>query len=202
MQRPLHVGLTGGIGSGKSTVAAVLLARGAAVVDADAISRQTTAAGGLAIPAIRERFGPEFITAQGALDRDRMRERAFSDPGARRVLEQIIHPLVAQQTRHEADQATARGARCIVFDVPLLVESAHWRSRVDAVLVVDCRVETQIARVMQRNGLAREVVESIIAQQARRCERLAVADHVLYNDGIDRPELHRQVSALAGRFGL
>lgn len=202
MHGPLHLGLTGGIGSGKSTVADFLSALGATVVDADAISRQTTAAGGLAIPAIRDQLGPEFITAQGALDRDRMRARAFSDPQARRVLEQIIHPLVAQQTRHEADQATASGARCIVFDVPLLVESAHWRARVDAVLVVDCRVETQIARVMQRNGLAREVVESIIAQQARRRDRLAVADHVLYNDDIDRPELQRQVSALAVRFGL
>jgi dephospho-CoA kinase len=202
MQGPLHIGLTGGIGSGKSTVAALLAAEGAAIVDADAISRQTTAAGGLAIPAIREAFGPAYVNEQGALDRDRMRQLAFSDPTARRRLEQIIHPLVAQQTRHEADLAAARGVRCIVFDVPLLVESAHWRGRVDAVLVVDCRVETQVTRVMQRNGLERAVVESIIAQQARRADRLQAADHVVYNDGIDLPELGRQLATLARRFGL
>lgn len=202
MQGVLHVGLTGGIGSGKSTVAALLAARGAAVVDADAISRQTTAPGGLAIPAIREAFGAPFINDQGALDRDRMRQLAFSDPGARRRLEQIIHPLVAQQTRHEAGEAAARGARCILFDVPLLVESGHWRARVDAVLVVDCREETQIARVMLRNGLERTVVESIMAQQARRTDRLAAADHVLYNDGVDLRGLSSLVDALAPRFGL
>ena len=202
MQRPVHLGLTGGIGSGKSTVSSLLASHGAAIIDADALSRQATAAGGLAIPAIRDTFGAGFINDQGALDRDRMRGLAFSDASARRRLEQIIHPLVAQQTRHEADLATARGARCIAFDVPLLVESGHWRARVDAVLVVDCQEQTQVSRVMQRNGLARTVVEGIIAQQARRADRLAAADHVIYNDGIGLPELAQQVATLARRFGL
>lgn len=197
-----RLGLTGGMGSGKSTVAGMLAERGAAIIDADAISRQTTAAGGQAIDAIRQTFGPAFITTDGALDRDRMRALAFSDPTARRRLEQIVHPLVGLETRRQTEAALAAGYRCIVFDIPLLVESAHWRARLDQVLVVDCRPETQIERVMQRNRLRRDEVERILAQQVSRRQRLQAADHVICNEGLDLPELARLVRLLARRFGL
>jgi dephospho-CoA kinase len=202
MRGVLRLGLTGGIGSGKSTVAGMLARHGAALVDADAISRQTTAAGGQAITAIAQAFGPEFITPEGALDRERMRALAFSDPTARRRLERIVHPLVGLETRRQADAAIAAGQRCIVFDIPLLVESAHWRTSLDCVLVVDCNPETQIQRVMQRNGLRREEVEGILANQASRLRRLRAADHVICNDGISLPQLALIVGQLAGRFGL
>ncbi len=202
MRGVARLGLTGGIGSGKSTVAAMLGDRGAAIIDADAISRQTTAAGGAAIGALREAFGPEFITPEGALDRERMRALAFSDPAARRRLEQIVHPLVGLETRRQSEQAIAAGRRCVVFDIPLLVESAHWRASLGCVLVVDCSPDTQIQRVMQRNGLRRDEVEGILASQASRLQRLRAADHVLCNDGITVPQLAQLVGQLAGRFGL
>ncbi|HCY15809.1 MAG: dephospho-CoA kinase [Curvibacter sp. GWA2_64_110] len=202
MQAVIRLGLTGGIGSGKSTVAAMLARHGAAVIDADAISRQTTAAGGTAIAAIRQVFGPEFITSDGALDRDRMRERVFRDPGARRQLEHIIHPLVGLETARQTQAAIAAGRRCLVFDVPLLVESGHWRPRLDQVLVVDCRPEVQVERTMQRSGLARDAVMDILANQASREARLRAADIVLCNDGLSLQELALEVQQMAGRFGL
>lgn len=202
MRAVTRLGLTGGIGSGKSTVAQMLADLGAAVVDADAISRQTTALGGAAIEPIRQAFGPDFITAAGALDRERMRSLAFSDPDARRRLEQIIHPLVGQETRRQAQVATEAGHRCIVFDIPLLVESAHWRRMLDQVLVLDCSPETQISRVMQRSGLSRPEVEKILASQAGRSARLHAADVVICNDGASLPELGDLVRQLAQRFGL
>ncbi len=202
MQAVIRLGLTGGIGSGKSTVAAMLARHGAAVIDADAISRQTTAAGGTAIAAIRQAFGPEFITPDGALDRDRMRERVFRDPGARRQLEHIVHPLVGLETARQTQAAIAAGRRCIVFDVPLLVESGHWRPRLDQVLVVDCRPEVQVERTMQRSGLARDAVMDILANQASREARLRAADIVLCNDGLSLQELALEVQQMAGRFGL
>lgn len=202
MRAVTRLGLTGGIGSGKSTVAQMLADLGAAVVDADAISRQTTAPGGAAIEPIRQAFGPDLITAAGALDRERMRSLAFSDPDARRRLEQIIHPLVRQETRRQAQVATEAGHRCIVFDIPLLVESAHWRRMLDQVLVLDCSPETQISRVMQRSGLSRPEVEKILASQAGRSARLHAADVVICNDGASLPELGDLVRQLAQRFGL
>jgi len=202
MQAIIRLGLTGGIGSGKSTVAAMLARHGAAVIDADAISRQTTAAGGAAIEAIRQTFGPEFITLDGALDRERMRERVFRAPEARRQLEHIVHPLVGLETARQTEAAVADGRRCIVFDVPLLVESSHWRARLDQVLVVDCRPELQIERVMQRNGLPRETVLGIMASQASRSARLRAADLVLCNDGLTLDELAMEVKQIAVRFGL
>jgi dephospho-CoA kinase len=150
----VRIGLTGGIGSGKSTVLAMLQALGAVAIDADAISRATTAPGGAAIPLIARQFGPEFIAADGALDRARMRERAYAHPESRRELEQIIHPLVGEEIARQVEAALAAGARCIVFDIPLLVESGRWRQQVDRVLVVDCEPETQVARVAARSGLA------------------------------------------------
>ena len=199
----LRVGLTGGIGSGKSTVAGILADCGAAVVDADAISRQTTAAGGAAIAPIAAQFGADMVTAAGALDRDRMRQRVFSDPDAKRRLEAIIHPLVGSETARQARQAEASGKRCIVFDVPLLVESGRWRQQVDRVLVVDCSEETQISRVIARNGWTREMVGQVLAGQARRSQRLAVADACINNDGeISLAVLNAVVRQLAQRFGL
>ena len=196
MRGVARLGLTGGIGSGKSTVAAMLGDRGAAIIDADAISRQTTAAGGAAIGALREAFGPEFITPEGALDRERMRALAFSDPAARRRLEQIVHPLVGLETRRQSEQAIAAGRRCVVFDIPLLVESAHWRASLGCVLVVDCSPDTQIQRVMQRNGWTEDAVRRVIALQAPRDRRRAIADAVIFNDGLDPAALGDEVRAL------
>lgn len=202
MQDVLRIGLTGGIGSGKSTVAAMLAGHGAAVIDADAISRQTTATGGAAIDALRDAFGPEFITHEGALDRTRMRELVFAQPEARRRLESIVHPLVGQETARQMLAAQAAGHRCIVFDVPLLAESAHWRQRLDQVLVVDCTPQVQVARTMQRSGLTREVVEKIMASQTSRAARLRVADLVIFNDTLTLEQLAWEVRQIADSFGL
>jgi len=196
------LGLTGGIGSGKSTVAALLAGLGAAVLDADAISRSLSAAGGLAIAAIRQHFGDDFITPEGALDRNRMRQLVYADATDRQQLETIIHPLVHAEIWRQASAAEAGGSRCLVFDVPLLVESAHWRSKVDQVWVIDCSPETQINRVMARSGLTRPEVQAIIATQATRAQRLAVANQVILNDGISLAELDAQVRRLAAGFGL
>ena len=198
-----RIGLTGGIGSGKSTVAGMLAALGAAVIDADAISRSVTAAGGRAIAAIAEQFGAAMIGADGAMDRQAMRERVFSDASARQRLEAIIHPLVSTITREQTEQAMARGCRCLVFDVPLLVESGlRWRSQVDRVWVVDCEATTQRARVMARSGLAAQEIDRIIAQQATRQQRLACADLVVFNQDLTLPELEAQVAWMARHFGL
>ena len=198
-----RIGLTGGIGSGKSTVAAMLADLGAAVIDADALSRSLTAAGGRAIDAIRTRFGPDMIGADGAMDRQAMRQRVFSDPQARQQLEAILHPLVGQLSREQAQAAVQAGHRCLVHDVPLLVESgARWRSQVDRVLVVDCDNATQRERVVARSGLTGPEVERIIAQQATRLQRLACADLVIFNQGLSLEALRQQVREAARHFGL
>ena len=202
MAKVFRLGLTGGIGSGKSTVAAMLAKLGAAVLDADAISRALTAKNGLAIEPIRQTFGPEFITPQGELDRPRMRTLVFSQPSAKQRLEAIIHPLVAQSTAQESLAAQASGHQCLVFDVPLLVESGRWRQKVDHVLVVDCAQNTQIQRVMARSALERQAVLAIMATQASREERLQAADSVIFNDGLTMDALVREVHALAPGFGL
>lgn len=202
MAQGFRLGLTGGIGSGKSTVANLLAQLGAAVLDADAISRALTAPHGLAIDAIRQTFGAEFITSAGALDRERMRTLVFTDPGAKQKLEAIIHPLVAQETSRQALAAQASGRRCLVFDVPLLVESGRWRQNVDQVLVVDCLPDTQISRVMARSALSREAVLAIMASQASRETRLQAADAVIFNDTITLDDLRAQVRTLAPGFGL
>lgn len=203
MRDVLRLGLTGGIGSGKSTVAGLLARHGAAVIDADAISRQTTAPGGAAIEAIRQVFGAELIGLDGALDREQMRTLAFSDASARQRLEQIIHPLVGLETQRQAEAATRAGTRCIVFDIPLLVESQQrWRARLDQVLVIDCSPETQITRVMLRSQLPRSEIERIMGQQVDRVHRLRAADHVICNDGPDLAELASLVAGSARLFGL
>ena len=202
MSRAFKLGLTGGIGSGKSTVAALLANLGAKVLDADAISRTVTAPGGLAMEPVRQGFGQEFIASDGAMDRGRMRALVYEDPDARRRLEAIIHPLVQQEIWRLASESEAAGVPCLVFDVPLLVESAFWRQRVDKVLVIDCSAETQISRVQTRSGLSRPAIEAIIAAQASRSERLAIADAVILNDGITFEALDARVRALAPGFGL
>lgn len=197
-----RIGLTGGIGSGKSTVLAMLVERGAVPVDADAISRSTTAPGGLAIDEIRRRFGPGFITPEGALDRARMRERAYGHPQARKELEAIIHPLVGQQIARQVEAAVAAGAACVVFDIPLLVESGRWRAQVERVLVVDCEPETQVSRVVARSALQPQEVRAIIAAQAPRGLRLAAADLVICNEGLTLEQLRAEVEQAARSFGL
>lgn len=179
--RPFYVGLTGGIGSGKSTVAALLADAGAAVVDTDAIAHAVSAPGGTAIPALRNAFGAEYIDASGALDRARMRALVFGDAEAKKRLEGILHPLIRAETTAAA--ARAGDAVYVVFVVPLLVESGNWADRVDRVLVVDCSLELQIARVMSRSGLDEPTARAIAAQQARRATRLDAADDVFVNEG-------------------
>jgi len=198
----IRVGLTGGIGSGKSTVLAMLADLGAAAIDADAISRATTAAGGAAIPEIARVFGADFVTAEGALDRARMRAQAYADANARKRLEEIIHPLVGQESARQVQAAIDAGARCIVFDIPLLVESGRWRSQVDRVLVIDCSPETQVARVVARSSLMPEEVQAIIGAQAPRALRLAAADVVICNEGLSLEALRDNVVQAALRFGL
>ena len=199
----MRIGLTGGIGSGKSTVAALLVELGAVLVDADAISRASTAAGGSAIEAVRAAFGDEFITAEQAMDRDRMRARIFADPTARAQLERIIHPIVRAEIDHQLS-ILPRGVA--VLDLPLLTESSAWRERCDLIWVVDCEPETQIRRVMQRNGWPRPQVLAVLAAQASREQRLAIADCVIDNEGVTLAELGAQVrqqwQQLCQRFGL
>jgi dephospho-CoA kinase len=196
------LGLTGGIGSGKSTVAALLAQHGAHIADADAISRQVSAPGGAAIALIKRAFGASLIAPDGSLDRDAMRALIYTQPDAKARLEAIIHPLVRQGIEQQVQAAIDAKHRLIVLDIPLLVESAIWRPQLDAVLVVDCLPETQIHRVMQRSGLQRAQVQAIIDAQAPRALRLAAADVVLCNDGIDIPTLSQQVQQIALRFGL
>jgi dephospho-CoA kinase len=189
----VKIGLTGGIGSGKSTVASLFEACGAVLFDADAVSRELTAAGGAAVPLIADAFGADMVTPEGALDRSAMRQRVFADEAQRRRLEGILHPLIAQ--RREEVVARAAG-RSVVFDIPLLTESPAWRPRVDRIVVVDCLETTQVARVVARSGLAEEEVRRIMASQASRAQRRAVADAVIFNEGLDLQELEGEVRHL------
>ncbi|HJV94415.1 MAG TPA: dephospho-CoA kinase, partial [Albitalea sp.] len=174
-QPTLRIGLTGGIGSGKSTVAALLEQHGAALIDTDAIARELTQPGGAAIAPIRAAFGDGVIDTAGGLHRERMRAIAFADPQARRRLEAILHPLIGIETNRRSAQSPCPVK---VFDVPLLVESGRWRGRVDRVLVVDCSEATQVARVAQRIGWTTEAARAVVAQQATREARRACADAV------------------------
>ena len=202
-QRTWRIGLTGGIGSGKSTVAGFLARRGAAIIDADAISRSLTASGGRAMAAIARTFGETMLGPDGAMNRQAMRERIFQDPHAKHQLEQIIHPLVSQITAEQAQAAVQSGHRVLVFDVPLLVESGErWRKQVDRVMVVDCDTETQTQRVMARSGLSAEEVNRIVAQQASRAQRLACADLVVVNQGLSFDDLDSLIGLVAADFGL
>ncbi|WP_225721481.1 dephospho-CoA kinase [Candidatus Vallotiella sp. (ex Adelges kitamiensis)] len=173
------VGLTGGIGSGKTTVANAFAAYGVPIVDTDLIAHRMTASGGAAIPRIQRRFGSTFITAEGTLDRARMRELVFRNTEAKRQLEAIMHPLIRIETDRAIQAGSSPYAICVV---PLLIEVDNWRERVDRFLVVDCSVQTQIKNVMQRNGFTRKQVQAIIAHQATRQTRLAAADDILVNE--------------------
>ncbi len=174
------VGLTGGIGSGKSAAAAEFARLGAAVVDTDAIAHELTAPNGAAIEAIRRLFGDQYIAADGAMDRAKVRQLAFSDANAKQRLEALLHPLIRDESQRRIAQAAAP---YVVLVVPLLVESRAYRERVQRVLVVDCPEEEQVARVRQRSGLAEDEIRRIIAAQAPRAQRLAAADDVIDNGG-------------------
>lgn len=201
--RASRIGLTGGIGSGKSTFGALLQKRGAALVDSDQIARQVTGPGGAAIAAIAQRFGPEFVDDTGALDRGRMRELAYSAPDARTALEAIVHPLVSLHSSQQAQAAEDAGTRVIVFDVPLLVESGRWVQRLDTVIVIDCPPAVQIQRVMSRSGLNQSTVEAILAAQSPRNIRRASADIVVHNgDNCTLADLQKMAEQVATRLGL
>lgn len=189
--RKFAVGITGGIGSGKTSIARCFASLGASVVDTDLIAHQLTAPGGIAIPTIRSEFGEQFIDSAGAMDRAKMREYVFQDVREKKRLEAILHPLIRSQCKEAAARAPGP---YVIFVVPLLIESGTWRQMVDRVLVVDCPEELQIARVAQRNQLDRAQILAIMANQASRQERLQSADDVLVNDEtIDalKPEISR-----------
>lgn len=186
------VGLTGGIGSGKSTVADLFVAAGASLVDTDAIAHELTAPEGAAMPAIVAAFGAAVLTPAGALDRAAMRQHVFADPGARQQLEAILHPMIRQLSDARCLAATTP---YVVLAVPLLVESGTYRERCDRIVVVDCPESLQVERVMARNGLAADQVRAIMAAQATRADRLAVADDVVVNDA-GLTKLYEQVERL------
>jgi dephospho-CoA kinase len=190
------VGVTGGIGSGKSTVAELFRALGAALVDTDDIAHELTLPGQPAVMQIVERFGREFVAADGSLDRAALRAKVFSDPGARRDLENILHPMIRREVERRISQA--RGPYALLL-VPLLVETGGYKNLVNRILVVDCDESLQVQRTMQRSGLSEEQVHAIMRTQASRAARLALADDVIHNDG-DLAELAPQVQALDARY--
>lgn len=195
------VGLTGGIGSGKSTVANLFAAQGVRIIDTDLISHRLTQAGGAAIPLIRKAFGDHHIDAQGALNRSCMRQLVFADPAAKLKLEAILHPLILAQTRQLAAEPSAAPYTLIV--VPLLFESGRYAGWMDRTIAVDCTQEAQLARTMQRSQLSEAEVRAILAQQLGRTERLGRAEEVIHNDGTLEElkaqviGMHRRLSALA-----
>ena len=190
-QHPLafSVGLTGGIGCGKTTVADMFAALGASIVDTDVIAHSLTAPHGAAMPALLAEFGEDFATPDGALDRAKMRALVFTDDGARARLEAILHPRIRDATAAAAAIATGD---YVIFVVPLLIESGTWRERVTRVLAIDCPEEVQVARVMARNGMSEAQVRAIMAAQVTREQRRAAADDIILNDdGLDvlRPQV-------------
>lgn len=191
-----RIGLTGGIGSGKSTLGQMLQERGYPLINADEISHALTAAQGAAIEPIRERFGPEFIAADGALDRARMRQLVFNDAGAKQRLQAVLHPLILAGIQNAEASIKDKGNSLVVIDIPLLVESAHWRAVLQQVIVVDCEEETQVARVMQRNKLSAAEVRQIMANQVSRERRLAAADMVVFNNSDQLADLQQQAQTM------
>jgi dephospho-CoA kinase len=189
----VHIGLTGGIGSGKSTVAAMLVHRGATLVDTDVIARRLTTADGPALPALVATFDSSILAADGSLDRDRMRALVFSDAPARKRLEAVLHPMIGAEAVREAGAARTE---TVVFDVPLLTESGAWRQRVQRVLVVDCSEQAQVGRVSMRPGWTEHAARQAIAAQSPRAARRAIADAVILNEGIDLAALQVEVNAL------
>jgi len=199
MKKRLVIGLTGGIGSGKSTVAEEFARLGAAIVDTDAIAHELTGTKGLALPQIKKLFGEKAIGADGAMDRQRMRDHVFAHPEAKRQLEGLLHPMIREESaRRIAAAFQENEGAYVVHVVPLLVESGDYRRRVDRVLVVDCPEEQQVARVRER-GLSDREARAILAAQAPRAERLAAADDVIDNGGT-RDALLKQVAALHQKY--
>ncbi|MFM7331996.1 MAG: dephospho-CoA kinase [Brachymonas sp.] len=193
-----RLGLTGGIGSGKSTVAAMLQSFGAALIDADAISRQSTQAGGAAIEPIRQHFGSHALTPEGALNRHAMRDWMARDSAAKARLESIVHPIVGEQIKAQLKTASKLKKNLAVLDLPLLAEGgSRWRTQLDTVWVVDCLPETQQARIVQRSGWQPEHIQGVMALQVTRAQRLACADAVIYNEGLALDQLQALVRHLA-----
>jgi dephospho-CoA kinase len=193
------VGLTGGIGSGKSAAADRFAARGAAVVDTDVIARELTAPGGAGIAPLHAAFGAELLTSDGALDRTQMRRIAFADPSARARLEAILHPLIRAECEMRIRRLASADFPYVLLVVPLLVESGNYRERVNRVCVVDCPEEIQVARVTARSGLSPAEVQSIIAAQASRAQRLAVADDIIDN-AAGLPALDARIAMLHAKY--
>ena len=191
----LFVGLTGGIGSGKTAVSDQLFQLGAGIVDTDLIAHEITASNGTAIPFIQKQFGAEFIEPSGALDRAKMRKLVFANPDSRKALEAITHPLIQQETIRQAKQLIEQKVPYLVFVVPLLIESGKWLSLLDYLVVVDCPEEVQIERVMHRSKLSRDEIKRILEAQASREERVAHADRVIENQG-SLDSLHAEVLKL------
>jgi dephospho-CoA kinase len=189
------VGLTGGIGSGKSAAADEFAKLGATVVDTDAIAHELTGKGGAAVGEIERIFGKDFLSG-AALDRKRMRDHVFADPAAKRALEELLHPLIREES---ARRIAAASGPYVVHVVPLLIESPDYRARVDRVLVVDCLEEVQLERVRARSRLSEAEVRAIMRTQVSRAERLAAADDVIDNSG-SRDALRRQVGALHRKY--
>lgn len=192
MRRPYCIGLTGGIGSGKSTVAGLFLQLGAGVVDTDDIARQLTTSGGGAMTAIAKTFGPGVIQPDGSLDRAAMRQLIFGDSQARNRLEAILHPLIRQEAAHRVEEATEH---YVLLVVPLLVETQAYGDLIDRILVVDCDEARQIERTMKRDGLTEAAARAVLSAQASRLQRLERADDIVDNQG-DLNHLKRQVETL------
>jgi len=197
MQYPAfkRIGLTGGIGSGKSTFGAMLATRGFALIDADAVSRELTGVGGLAIAKVREAFGDSSIALDGSMDRNQMRTLVFSQPEAKARLEAILHPLVRASIAEKITVIKDKGEPLAVLDIPLLVESPQWQGQLDGIIVVDCSEARQLSRVMARNGWTQAQTQAVMAAQASRQERLAVANWVIDNDNDDLSALQKQADA-------
>jgi len=197
MQHPAfkRIGLTGGIGSGKSTFGAMLVARGFALIDADAVSRELTGVGGLAIAKVREAFGDSSIALDGSMDRGQMRTLVFSHPEAKARLEAILHPLIRASIAEKLTAIKDRGEPLAILDIPLLVESSQWQGQLDGIIVVDCSEARQLSRVMARNGWTQAQTKAVMAAQASRQDRLAVANWVIDNDSDDLSALQKQADA-------
>ena len=193
---PLVIGLTGGIGSGKSAAAAEFARLGATVVDTDAIAHELTCAGGAAISGVRRLFGDAYVDSSGAMDRRKMRELVFADPAAKQRLEALLHPLIREESQRRIAAATGP---YVVHVVPLLIESPDYRRRVDRVLVIDCPDKLRLARVQARSGLAEDEVRRIFAAQVTPAKRRAAADDLVDNGG-SLEELHAQVRELHRRY--
>ena len=195
-----RIGLTGGIGSGKSTLALLLAETGIQVIDADAISRQLTSVGGAAMSAIAATFGADFVASDGSMNRERMRELVFSQADERLRLQALLHPLISAEIQLKQEELLIKNISLVVLDIPLLIESSYWRQHADRVLVVDCDEKTQVRRVIERSHLKPEQVLGIMAQQARRTQRLAAADWVVNNDVDDLFALQKEAKAIQLHF--